>query len=146
MSLKTIKRIRWKNIFGLIFLVLVVVIIFTFASWVTFLVEGECTEKNSIKVCFEMSKDTVPKESKFTIKTTARNVGETARGLGIRMYLSPNLENASVTLHSINSLAPGDSVERTFTAKSKREVGRFKIWFDIDSDGKSDKDLYLDVE
>jgi len=146
MSLKTIRRIKWRNIFGLIFLVIVVFFIFAVITWITFLIEGDCVEKNNTKVCFTLSKDTVPRGSDVSITAVASNLGESVKGVGITMLLSPNLKNTSAGFQSIDALSPGDSVERTFTIRTTNERGRFKISFDIDSNGKSDKDLFLNVE
>lgn len=142
----TIRRIKWKNITGLVLLILIIFAVIAIAAFLSTVFYGDCVEKSGVKVCFSMDKSAVKQNSGATITTDITNMGETLRGVLVTMRMSPNLVNTSATWQEVGSMAPGDTVKRKFHVSSKDELGRFTLEFDINNDGKTDKELYLSVE
>jgi len=143
---KTLKRIKWRNIFGLMILVALILFIVTAASWLNRAIEGDCVEKNGIKVCFWTDKDVMAVGGSNTVHFRIRNVGQSTRSASVGVGVSPNLVNLTPSFHHVDAIAPGEAVERQFGLRAKDERGRFKVGFDIDADTKPDKELYLTVE
>jgi hypothetical protein len=146
MALDTIRRIKWKNIFGLVLLITITALLVLGVLFLGALIYGDCVEEKGVKVCFSVDKTTLEPSESANVTTRVTNVGKTTQGAVISMSLSPNLENASATLQNIPAMAPGDTVERRFAVRAKGEVGSFKVSFDIDLDGASEKDIYLAVK
>ncbi len=144
--LDTFRRIKWKNIVGLLVLILVVFALVYLVSIITVVLYGDCVEKGGIKVCFSASRTTVGRFDATTITTEVTNLRETISDAAVTMRLSPNLDNLSSTVQSIEAMAPGDTVKRDFKVSAQNERGRFKTEFDINADGKADKEIFITVE
>ena len=142
----TAKRVKWKNIFGLLMFIIIVFAVIALISVISLLLYGDCTEKGNIKVCFDVENTEIGRQEATAITTDITNTGEGITDAVITMRVSPNLEALSNSSQDIEAMAPGDTVQRTFRVASKNEIGEFVIEFDIDSDLKTDKEIRISVE
>ena len=145
MVLRSMKRVKWRNIIGLVVLVVVVFMLVSGISWLDRAINGDCVSAGSTKACFVVEGSTVNKGGLSIVKVTVSNIGKTTHGAIVAMGLSPNLRNASSTYQEIDALAPGDAVERTFKIRAGTEKGSFKVGFDIDSDTYPEKEMFIEV-
>jgi len=141
-----IRRIKWKNITGLVMLVAIVFVLVYLVSVVTVVLYGDCVEEKGVKVCFSVEKQTLNEYDATSITVEIINMADTLSDATVSMRLSPNLDNLSSTVESVESMAPGDTVRREFRIAARGEKGRFKVEFDIDSDSKTDKEIFITVE
>jgi len=143
----TVKRVRWKNILGLIVLVVVVFVALVAFSWISGIMNGDCIQKGDIKVCFSTTQSVQGGIEVTTIKTEVRNVGKLLTDASITMIPSPNLENRSVeSYRTVTKLAPGDTIEWLFRVAPTETKGRFVVEFYINDDRVSDKEIYIEVK
>ena len=143
----TVKRVRWKNILGLIVLVAVVFVALVAFSWISGIMNGDCVQKGDIKVCFSTTKSVQGGIEVTTIKTDVKNVGKLLTDASITMTPSPNLENRSAeSYRTLTKLAPGDTIEWVFEVAPKETKGRFIVEFDINGDGNSDNEIYVEAK
>ena len=144
--LDTIRRVKWKNITGLVMLIVIVFVLVYLVSVITVVLYGDCVEEKGVKVCFSVEKQTVREFEPTTIRAEIINMAETLSDATVSMRLSPNLDNLSSTVESVESMAPGDTIKREFRIAARGEKGRFKVEFDVDSDSKTDKEIFITVE
>ncbi len=144
--LDTIRRIKWRNIAGLTALILVVFFLVYLVSFITTLLYGDCVEKENIKVCFSVGKQSLERYGATVITAEITNTGRTVSGAVVNMRLSPNLDNLSSTTQEVETMAPGDTVKREFRIAAKGERGRFRVEFDTNSDNKPDKEMFITVD
>jgi urease accessory protein UreF len=142
----TVKRVKWKNIFGLLMLILVVFAVISLMSVINLIVYGDCVERGDLRVCFEVDETTIGRQEATEIKTETTNTGKSITDAVVTMSVSPNLEALSNKTQDIEAMAPSDTVERKFRVAAQNEVGEFVVEFDIDSDLKTDKKIWLTVE
>lgn len=143
------KKIKWKNIFGLIALVIIVFAAITIFSAISSALKGDCIEKEGIKACFSMSKKVEGWQDVTTVRIEVTNTGKLLSGAAVSMSPSPNLEALSLTTYTTQEkLAPGDSIQWEFKVAPKDEgvQGKFVVEFDIDADGLSDKQVSVEVK
>lgn len=141
----TIRRIRWKNITGLVLFIIIIFVLLSIIAFVNVLVHGDCVEKEHIKVCFSVEKSNLDPQEVTTINTDVTNTGETIGSATISLRMSPNLKNMSETAQKVDQMAPGDTVKRQFRVGARKELGKFKVEFDIDQDEIADKEIFLTV-
>jgi hypothetical protein len=141
-----IRRIKWKNISGLILLVLIVFMVIYLVSFIGLLLYGDCVEKGGTQVCFSVENSRMPRYESTKISLDISNREDYVSSAVIEMRLSPNLQNLTNTRQVIEKMAPGDTVKRDFRIAAGGESGRFKVDFDIDQDNRPDKEIYITVE
>lgn len=143
---RMVKKVKWKNIFGLVAFVVVVFVIITVYSFVNSFLKGDCVEKEYLKACFSVDKSNLAKHEVAVITIDVTNIGKIPTNATLSLTVSPNLLNMSATTQAIGVMNPEDSVKREFRIASKDEVGKFKIEVDMNRDGVSDKDIFLTVK
>jgi len=140
------RRVKWKNIAGLVAMLLVIVVVIMSAVVVSNMFKPDCVEKEYLRVCFSVDKTTLPKHEVSTITTEITNMGKIPTNGTITLMLSPNLINMSSLSQGIGMMNPDDTIKREFKVASLDEVGKFKIEFDINHDGAADKSMFIKVE
>jgi len=142
----TLRRIKWKNITGLIILMVIVFTIVFIINILNGFIYGDCVEKDGTKVCFSVDKTTLNRFETSVISIDVSNTGKALSDATIISRMSPNLENKTAMTEVIKQMAPGDTIQREFRIAAKDEKGRFKVEFDINGDGVADKELFLSVK
>jgi len=141
----TIQRVRWKNITGLVLLVLIIFVLTAIFAFFNAWINGDCVEEDGIKVCFSPEKSQIARYEVTKITTDVINTGDSISDAVISVRISPNLENKSALAQEIGEMAPGDTIKRNFKIAAKAEAGRFRVDFDINGDGLTDKEIWLTV-
>lgn len=145
MALETVSKIKWKNIFGLVFLILIIYLIFAIGPFIEKVTQGDCVEKDETRVCFKLQKGSVGLNETTTITASIQNKAKYEKGVKVAMYVSPNMAYVGNNSYEIPSLAPGDTLDRVFTVQAGAEKGRFFVGYDINNDEKIDYTLYVSV-
>ncbi len=145
-AIDVIRRIRWKNIMGLMVFAAIAVLLVAMFAFFNVLVHGDCVEKSGTKACFSVEKSTIEPTGWTRITVDATNTGKSLSDAYIAMRVSPNLANMSATSQDIPQMAPGDTIKREFRVAARGELGRFKVEFDINNDGLADKELFISVK
>jgi|GEM_PF-1566101 len=143
---RTIRRIKWRNIMGLIVLMALIMFVVSAVTWLNHAIVGDCVEKSGIKVCFWTDEPAMGINGMNTINFRITNVADVTKPASVAMGVSPNLMNTTAIYYRVDAIAPGESIEKSFGVRAKGERGRFKVGFDIDADTHADKELYLTVE
>jgi len=143
--ISTIRRIRWRNITGLLVFVIIAFAVVYLVSAIDAAFKGDCIEKDYLKACFSIDKSSIPKHEISTITIDVTNKGKIDANATVVIAASSNLEIVSTASQS-GVLAPGDTMRKTFRVAAKDEVGTFKIDIDLNNDGGSDKKLLIRVE
>lgn len=143
--ISTIRRIKWRNITGLLVFVIIAFAVVYLVSAIDAAFKGDCVEKEYLKACFSMDKSSIPKHEISTITIDVTNKGKIDANATVVISASSNLEIVSAASQN-GILAPGDTMKKTFKVAAKDEVGVFKVNVDINNDGGSDKELSIRVE
>jgi len=104
-AIETIRRIRWRNIMGLVIFVIVAFLLVGIFAFFNLLVHGDCVEKGGVKACFSVEKTTLDPNGWTRITVDVTNTGKYLSEAGIAMRVSPNLANMSATQQQIPQMA-----------------------------------------
>ena len=120
----TIKRVKWKNITGLILFIVIIFVLISIFSFVSVLVHGDCVERDHTKVCFHVEKSTLKINERTKITTDVTNTGERAAEEIVQLYVGfegSKVERPVKLLRAFDKVAlePGETKTVPLTVAAK---------------------------